>query len=419
MSDRSLRQLLTILFLLATPALLVAQSDMSSVVVFSEQGFPAADSASPSPQQMAAALPGSQSVGADQLSAALAAPSAHLLVLPYGSSFPEEAWPSIKHFLDHGGNLLVLGGKPFTRAAYRDHGTWHLRDYSVRFIRPLMIDQYQETPGSDGLTFEQNPEIPLRLESFSWKRAFSPVIRLSAVDVYHRGGAAGLIDARLDTLAWGVKDGRVKGGRKLSAPAIQVDHYRDGFDGGRWILFNAELSPEFFDNAARIKAIANRALHGAVEFTVRPALPLYVQGEPVELDVLWHEAATSKKNFSVKITTFPEAQPSNRSTVTAPVSNAPIILPAPAGKGLYIVEAQVIDGDDVRAIYHSAFWIRDEAFLRSGPRLGVNHDYFELDGHPLAVIGTTYMSSEVQRLYFEHPNVYVWNQDLVRSMMPD
>ena len=35
-----------------------------------------------------------------------------------------------------------------------------------------------------------------------------------------------------------------------------------------------------------------------------------------------------------------------------------------------------------------------------------------LDGHPLAVVGTTYMSSEVQRLYFEYPNVYVWNRDL-------
>jgi len=35
---------------------------------------------------------------------------------------------------------------------------------------------------------------------------FSPVIRLSAVDLYtHRGGAAGSIDARLDALAWGIK----------------------------------------------------------------------------------------------------------------------------------------------------------------------------------------------------------------------
>ena len=73
-----------------------------------------------------------------------------------------------------------------------------------------------------------------------------------------------------------------------------------------------------------------------------------------------------------------------------------------------------MEDDHIRALYHSAFWIRDESFLRSGPHLGVNHDYFELDGHPLAVIGTTYMSSEVQRLYFEHPNVYVWNRDLAQ-----
>src|SRR5207247_8923736 len=63
-------------------------------------------------------------------------------------------------------------------------------------------------------------------------------------------------------------------------------------------------------------------------------------------------------------------------------------------------------------LFRSAFWIRDLDYLRSGPKLDVNKDYFELDGKPLAVIGTTYMSSEVQRLYFDHPNVYVWDQDL-------
>ena len=61
------------------------------------------------------------------------------------------------------------------------------------------------------------------------------MIRLSAVDLYHRGGAAGSIDARLDALAWGVQDGR-----KMSAPVIEVDHHRNGFDGGRWIFVNAE-----------------------------------------------------------------------------------------------------------------------------------------------------------------------------------
>jgi hypothetical protein len=398
------------LSLLASPDPLQAQSNFSAGVIFSEPAFPTAESVSPSPQQVSAIFPGARQADADHLQEALAAPATNLLILPYGSSFPEPAWPAIKQFLDRGGNLLVLGGRPFTCAAYRDASGWHLRDYSVRFIRPLMIDQYQETPSSDGLQFQSNPELPVQLLAFAWKRAFSPVIRLSAVDLYHRGGAAGSIDARLDSLAWGTKDGR-----KLSAPVLQVDHYRNGFDGGRWIFVNAELSREFFDNASLLQSLASRALQGAEEFTVRPALPLYLPGESVELQVQWHAAVQPIPPVSLKITSFLEAQPANRSTVTVALStNGPMALPAPEGKGLYIIEAQLLEGDHVRAIYHSAFWIRDESFLRSGPHLGVNHDYFELDGHPLAVVGTTYMSSEVQRLYFEHPNVYVWNQDLAQ-----
>jgi len=397
-----------ILFLLCP--VLLAQSSLPAAVVFSEAGFPSADSAAPSAQQLTSLLPGAQVADAGHLREAMAAGSTRLLVLPYGSAFPEEAWPAIHAFLNRGGNLLALGGMPFTRAAYRENGAWHLRDYSVRFIRPLMIDQYQETPGSDGLQFQPNPDLPLNLPAFAWKRAFSPVIRLSAVDLYHRGGAAGSIDARLDSLAWGVKNGR-----KLSAPALQVDHYRNGFDGGRWILVNAELSHDFFDNTSLVQSLAQRALQGAEEFTVRPTLSLYLQGEPVELQVLWHTSVPPAGAVSVKLTSYPEAQPSNRSTVTSTIPSAgSIVLPAAQGKGLYFIEAQLLEGDRVRAIYHSGFWIRDEDYLRSGPHLGVNHDYFELDGHPLAVVGTTYMSSEVQRLYFDRPNVYVWNQDLAQ-----
>src|SRR5256884_7261037 len=79
---------------------------------------------------------------------------------------------------------------------------------------------------------------------------------------------------------------------------------------------------------------------------------------------------------------------------------------------MHVVTARLVISGKVRRIYRSAFWIRDLDYLRSGPKLGVNKDYFELDGKPLAVIGTTYMSSEVQRLYFDHPNVAVWDSDM-------
>jgi hypothetical protein len=384
----------------------VAQGDSASTVVLSEPGFPAADSVAPSPAQLSSLFPVARVVDADHLQEALSGTAAHLLVLPYGSAFPEGSWSAIKNFLDKGGNLLVLGGRPFTRAAYRDANGWHLRDYSVRFIRPLMIDQYQETPGSESLQFQANPELPMQLPSFRWKRAFSPVIRLSSVDLYHRGGAAGSIDARVDTIAWGTQNGR-----RMSAPVIQVDHYRNGFDGGRWVLVNAELSSDFFQNGELVHALMQRASQGEEEFTVRPVLPLYLPGEPVEIQAIWHAAHVAETPVTVRVAVYPENSPSDRIESTI-APNETSAVKTPNGKGLFVVEARLLQGERVRAIYHSGFWIRDESLLRSGPKLSVNHDYLEQDGHPLAVVGTTYMSSEVQRLYFEHPNVYVWHQDL-------
>jgi hypothetical protein len=380
---------------------------MSGTVVFSEAGFPASDSAAPS-GQIASMATGAQAATAEQLPALLRSPDTRLLVLPYGSSFPEAAWPEIERYLQRGGNLLVIGGRPFTRAAYRDGSGWHLRDYSVRFTRALMIDQYQSTPGSEGLIFQANPDLPVQIPAFSWKEAFSPMIRLSAVDLYHRGGSTGSIDARVDAIAWGIKDGR-----KLAAPVIEIDHLRNGFDGGRWIFVNAAVAADFFRTAQTIQALIARALLGSEEFAVRPVLPLYLPGEPVQVDVTWHSAHTISAPLTVKIAVFPEDKPGQRSetTATLPSTNS-VVLPAPSGKGLYTIDAELLEGSAVRARYRTGFWIRDEAYLRSGPRLTLNQDYFERDGKAFAVVGTTYMSGEAQRLYFEYPNVYVWNQEL-------
>ncbi len=418
-----------LLLSLGTGAL--AADRFSAAVVFSESGFPAADAAGPSAHQFAALLPGARFARAGQFATLLKDPATRLLVLPYGSAFPEASWPEIFAFLKNGGNLLVLGGRPLTRSAYHDATGWKLRDYSIRFARALMIDQYQTTPGSDGLQFQTNPDLPLKLPRFAWGRAFSPVIRLSAVDLYHRGGTAGSIDARLDALAWGVSG---RDGRKLAAPAIVIDHLRNGFGGGRWVFLNSELAPDFYGGAASaelVQSLAELALRGSEEFTVHPVFPLYFPGEPIQLEVNWHASAPSTLPLTIKITSFPEVQPKDQPQAHSEISGTvpseePLWLPAPKTPGLYVIEAELLEGDNVRgkvrdrvhdklrAIHHSGFWVRDQAFLRSGPRMTVNKDYFELDGQPLAVVGTTYMSGESQRLYFDRPNVYVWDQDLAQ-----
>jgi hypothetical protein len=389
------------------------QQEVSPVVVLRDTGLPSEDSPVFPQSQLEKAIPGARFASADRLSSALGDSGTRLLVLPYGSTFPEENWPAISDFLQQGGNLLVLGGRPFTRAAYHNDSGWHLRDYSVRFIRQLSMDQFQTTPGSAGMEFQNNPDLTVSLPHFGWQRAFSPIIRLSAVNLYNRGGSAGSIDARLDPLAWGVKDSR-----KMAAPAMEIDHLRNGFDGGRWIFLTAELDSRFpagNDAVTLIHTLAERALHGAEEFTARPTLPLYLPGEPVEVEVRWHTAEKPSAPVTVRISEFPEAAPSQREVQTANLS-APqtILLPAPKEKGFHIIQAELSEGTAVRATYRSGFWIRDPEFLRSGPRLSVNHDFFELDGHPIAVVGTTYMSSEVQRLYFDHPNVYTWDRDMAQ-----
>jgi hypothetical protein len=405
-------RLISCLFLLLVfrPAALHAQKFPSSVIWF-EPSVSSADSAAPSSAQLAEIFPGAHIVATEQLAAQLSDPQTRLLILPLGSVVPEAAWSAISDFAHRGGNLLVLGGRPFTRSAYHDASGWHLRDYSTRFTRIMLIDQYQSTPGSAGATFTPNPDIPVDLPHFSWKLAFSPIIRLSTNDLYPRGGSAGSLDVNLDTLVWGVSNGR-----RMSAPLLQIDHFSSGFDGGRWILLSAELAPDFYSSPASttlLRRLAARALEGVLKFSVRATLPLYLPGEPIELETIFNSASKSTTPLTVQVAWYPEDKPAQKQSLTIALSTrTTALLPAPSEKGLHIIEARLFEGSTLRAIYHCGFWIRDEASLRSGPKLGVNADYFTIDGKPLAVVGTTYMSSEVQRLYFDHPNVYVWNADL-------
>lgn len=391
------------------------------IIVFFESGFPAADSASPSQTELKALVPGARLASADQLADILADSGTRLLILPYGSAYPEELWNEIFGYLWRGGNLVVLGGAPFTRAAYRDKNGWHLREYSVRASLQLLIDQYQTTPGSDGLIFETNPEIILKVPQFSWKRAFSPVLHLTGSNVYWRDGSAGTIDARLDALAWGTRDGH-----KISAPAITIDHVRNKFARGRWVFVNAELDAGYFGSAEAkqmLPAIVESALRGSEEFVVQPTLALYLPGEPVELGVSWESATKRGGELTAEINVALEgagAETTNETVHFSP-SESSIVpqsqmvqLAAPKSSGLYKIDAQLLDMGKTIAVYHSGFWVRDADYLRSGSRLSVNKDYFQLNGKPLAVVGTTYMASDVQRLYFEHPNVYVWDEDLAQ-----
>lgn len=388
------------------PAYLFAKT-----IVFWQPGFPAADSVAPSESGLRAALPGAAFADAAQLPAALAgAGGSDLLVLPYGSAWPEADWNAILGYLDRGGNLLVLGGKPFTRAAYEDAQGWHVRSVSTAQSLELFIDGYQQTPGSDALTYTPNADVFPRLPEFAWKRAFSPVVRLSVVNYDTSGGATGGEDMDLTTLAWGERNGH-----KLAAPVLELDHNAHRFVGGRWIFVACAPDADFFSNRELLAKLAQVALRRHDRFAFRPRVPLFVAGEALEFNYMpagAPAAQATREQLHVRVTAengtvhFDKTVPPAR-TLTLPASAA-------EGKGFHTVEATLLrDGKPLR-IYRSGFWMRDWQYLLSGPKLTVGSDYFELAGKPLPVVGTTYMSGDVSRLYLLLPNAYVWEQDMAQ-----
>ena len=89
-------------------------------------------------------------------------------------------------------------------------------------------------------------------------------------------------------------------------------------------------------------------------------------------------------------------------------------LQAPSQGGLHTVTAKFLDGDTLVAQYRTGYWVRDEKLLHSGPVVGLNQNFFLLDGKPLPIVGTTYMASDVQRQYLMQPNPFVWDRDFAQ-----
>lgn len=378
-------------------------------VIFEQPGFPAADTAPLPSAALAAGFPHARTVDAAQLGAALDAAQTKLLVLPYGSAYPEAAWPSILRYLDRGGNLIVLGGKPFTRAAYRDGNTWRLRESSVAASLELFIQGWQATPGSSSLQFEPNADVAPTLPAFGWKQAWSPVIRLSVVmDPKDTAANNGSGDAFLTTLAWGTRDGS-----KLAAPAVLVDHVQHRFVGGRWIFLACDPDGNAFADPRLLQRLQALALRQDDRFTFRPRMPLFVQGEALQFQFEPVRGATAEAGDTLKVSVHADTGAAQHYTFKADPEQ-PVTLPKQAaeGAGLHVVEATLERNGAPVWTYRSGFWMRDLAYLRSGPKLTVNGDYFQLDGKPLPVVGTTYMAGDVDRDYLRKPNVWVWDQDL-------
>lgn len=401
-------------FVLASAASLNAQTS-PAIVVFQDAGFPTLDTAVVPESTLHRALPNASFSSAVELPENLTTNSVKLLVLPYGSAFPEEAWPAIRSFLLRGGDLLTIGGRPFTRPVRCEGGTWIPLPETYAFARQLLISDYQKTAGSQGAQPVPNQDVPVPgIAKLRWLQAYSMVIRLSQGETSSRVGMSGTFDSELKTLLWGVNSGLHR-----AAPVVEIDHFQNDYAGGRWIMANCKIDSSFADSSdasAFIAALARQAVAGAELLRVTPTYPLYLPDEAWQFELQWNRfqrpAAPATAIISIQHEGVPEIEKDIRLDIHSYPDDETITLPSDGKPGFHTVSVRLRCGNGDCGTYHTAFWVRDRAYLDSGPRVSVGPNYFRVDGKPIEVVGTTYMASDVQRLYFRFPNPYVWDQDM-------
>jgi hypothetical protein len=377
----------------------------AKVVVFSEPGFPVVDSQPVGSATLTAALgPGAIFAGIDALQRADTLSGASLLVLPYGSAIPVEAWTRIDTYLRAGGNLLILGGQPLHAPVTGRAGGFTRQNPQDTFSRVLDFRHTYVVPA-----------IPSGA-SFAWRDgyAFLPKIDVRAERFF-------AVEGRLNGLGYMV-DGD---GDRVAAPVIVADHPEGGPGGGnmmgsRIVALDFDPRPGYWESAdgiALIRAAARYAQQGATEFWIEAQYSTLRPGELPLLTVhLRYPQANSPEELHSEVAVEMSSGDSRIDSATIPLDGAqtdasvPFRKPLPAG--FYTVRATLSRNGKPVEYYANGFRVEDPAHLETGPALGVDKDFLTRGGKPFFPVGTNYFGTEENGWDFSGPrNALVWEQD--------
>jgi hypothetical protein len=400
------RKLLLMRKLLAHFSILLVSvcASFAKVAVFFQPGFPTVESEPFSRATLDKALEGMDPAFLDlqALKNGSSLSTAELLVLPYGSAVPSDAWTNIHTFVEHGGSLLILGGQPFRVPVTQSRGSFQQAPAQDTYSRELGFRHSYALPSQTGT-------------KFSWKLGYAfpstPQVR---------GQKFFAVEGRLDGLGYMVNSD----GLETAAPVVFADPagYGDGnTPGSRVVVLDFHPEPGYWDSAdgiSLIRTAAEYSRRGATSFWVETLFSTVKQGEPVQVTV--HLRDERRKRLNVPLTGTAHVELLSGATVLdrtdVPCNgnqvDAEIDFRKPLAPGFYTVRATYEDGGQLREFHQNGFWVEDEKLLHSGPELGVRADFITRDGKPFFPVGSNYFSTEANGWDFSGPrNAWNWERD--------
>src|SRR4051794_8291622 len=215
----------------------------AKVAVFWENGFPTVRSQPISRQALERAFLGEEPVFVDLqgLKGGNVLEQADLLVIPYGSAFPVDAWTSIHGYLKRGGNLLVIGGQPFRVPVSAVHGNFLEGQPQDAYSRELGILHTYDVPQTDGRTF-------------GWKSGygFLPPAKVDGRKFFVLEGRG------LDGLGYMLN----QDGEKVASPLVVVNHTGPTAGemlGSRWAFLDFEPASGYWDSRDGVSLVRTSA----------------------------------------------------------------------------------------------------------------------------------------------------------------
>ena len=388
--------------------------------LFRAAGFPTADAPPIDDATLATAVSGLAVETIDSpsaLAARLKRADHDVLVLPYGSAFPLEAWPAIRDFVKEGGGLVVLGGAPFHQPVREEKGAWVLGPRQPTYAHEFLIGPSDELSAS----WYGSSMKAIAAADGEWdgalvepKKTWALTVRLAtSEDMPGEGGSAGPRNGIVRPLVH-VLD--AKGVARL-CPLLEIDRLRGTEQGARWVLAPSDARLD----AGTIRRAVERALEGAVELDAHFVRAAVEPGEAPSVRVILRrpsprtdEAVPSRARVSVRNDAGAEVY-SGEVELLGPREMRSGLLTlrtaSPLPPGLYRVEVSTPDAPWHPRVVTTGFWVKDAALLAAGPKLTVSRDWIRADGKVLPVVGTTYMASDVHRKFLFEPNPAVWDRD--------
>ena len=385
-------------------ALCISASTLSGkTVVFWQDGFPTLESQAVPQDTLRKALAALQPEFANlnELSKPDTLLDTELLVLPYGSAAPVDAWTAILKYLQAGGNLLVLGGRPLTIPVRAEGNRFVAAPAETAYSRQIGVTHTYEAPLPDGL-------------DFAW------------ADTTFVGGN---VQAKRVFVIEGVSRGlgylQNAAGERLAAPVVATDFTGPESEmlGGRVVMLGFEPVPGYWLSAGALAVLsqaADYARQGATTFRVEMQNATVLAGEipqmVVRLTNLRKQRQGQPQSGRVRVELLGGSQvlATRQITCSGDAVTEPVVFEdqKTLSPGFYELRSTYEDAGKQRRFYQTGFWVRDDVLLHSGPAYGVKGDFLTKGGIPFFPFGTNYFTTERYGWGFRGAgNAWVWEHD--------